>query len=76
MRNTIQKKALLETIKSVGGEFSPEEIYLIMKSKEYRISRATLYFNFNLMYDTGVIERLPKLSTTEPFKYRLSHAIN
>jgi len=76
MVNTIQKKIILETIKSIEGPFIPDELYLIMKEKGYRISRCTFYIDFNTMYANGTIERLPKLSTTEPVKYRLSHAIN
>lgn len=71
MRNTIQKRTILETIKSIKGTFIIEQVYLKMKDKGYRISRCTVYNNCNSMYDAGIIERLPKLSTTEPFKYRL-----
>ena len=57
-RRTPERFSILEEVFRHDSHFDIETLFVLMKKKNYRVSRATLYNTMELLLESGLVNRL------------------
>lgn len=60
LRFTGEREAILDEVLGSTGHFDPEELYIALREKGQKVSRASVYRTLPLMVDAGVVEQVER----------------
>ncbi len=69
VRNTIQRKLILQTVRQMTNHPTADEIYKKVVLSHPHISRATVYRNLTVLSDAGEILRVSHLNAADRFDF-------
>jgi Fur family ferric uptake transcriptional regulator len=56
LKHTKERRDILEEILGTGGHFAPDELFLKLRSKGSKVSRASVYRTLPLLVESGLVE--------------------
>ena len=65
VRNTVQRKLVLDAVKSLANHPTPEEVYQYIHKSHPTISKSTVYRNLHYLCEIGELLHLPTPNTAE-----------
>ncbi|HQG13942.1 MAG TPA: transcriptional repressor [bacterium] len=71
-RNTVQKKVILEAIRSVKSHPTADELFSMVRRSLPNISLATVYMNLEQMSEAGIIKKIEVAGKQKRFDADLS----
>jgi Fur family ferric uptake transcriptional regulator len=72
-RLTNERNAVLQKAFSCKGHFDPENLYLDMKKKGMKASRASVYRTLNLLCECGLLEKVSKTDHGTIYEHTFGH---
>jgi Fur family transcriptional regulator, ferric uptake regulator len=72
-RLTKQRDAILQKAFSCEGHFDPESLYMEMRGKGMKASRASVYRTLNLLCECGLVEKVSKTEQGTIYEHTLGH---
>jgi len=70
-RLTRERNAVLEKAFSYKGHFDPETLYVDMRKKGMKASRASVYRTLNLLYECGLVEKVGKIEQGTVYEHSI-----
>ena len=70
-RNTIQKELVLDTVRSLKGHVTADEVYNYIAEKHPSIGRGTVYRNLNNLCEEGQVRRVEISNAPDIFDFSL-----
>lgn len=74
LKVTRARRAVLKEVYGSHKHFDAEELYLRMKDRGARVSRATVYRTLNLLVTSGLVRKLELGETRSLYEHVLGHA--
>ena len=56
LRNTVEREQVVKAVFSIHDHFDVEELYLLLRSRNDKISKATVYRTIPLLLESGLIQ--------------------
>ena len=56
LRNTVEREQVVKAVFSIHDHFDVEELYLLLRSQNEKISKATVYRTIPLLLESGLIQ--------------------
>ena len=61
LKSTRKRKEILEEVLETEGHFDPDELYIRLKQKGSKVSRASVYRTLPLLVESGFIEEVERV---------------
>jgi Fur family ferric uptake transcriptional regulator len=72
-RLTKQRNTILQKAVSCDGHFDPESLYMEIRKKGMKASRASVYRTLNLLCACGLVEKVSKTEQGTIYEHTLGH---